>query len=460
MKSRNNSLITTDLGIAGYDGGMVCTRSASKNEDGSSSEAVSETSTTKRSSITSQQADDGSNIEISSEGSTGITEQQAVPPSPARITRAMRKAGVTTPKEVASLEVVPELPVEAEDHPVQSHDEPLAPTPKAGRIVGEIGAVVDGSLKQRASSEAITSPVKDAGSPLGNSFANKSATCETLEGSVKLAMKSHEDHVITMEKPPRKSKSPLQKMSPVRVAAKKGSPEEDTPSLAQKTTRTAASPLRKVGHEKSPRRTPRKESVSEGAPESSQQVSSVQSPMDVDSATKASSPRRSSETLQIKSPTLRAVSELLQKDVIPAVEASISLNTPGKGTSLRTETNDWELECSEENSTEGEIRSKQTVEELTDEDSDVEILEEVSSPKKVRETPSKDVESFGKILDELHDNSKENTDIAHISSSSLPEDRPILRDATRQVPKKSPALEVSQKLMGNADVKPPTAAIK
>ncbi|PIO67705.1 hypothetical protein TELCIR_10533 [Teladorsagia circumcincta] len=384
-----------------------------------------------RSSITSQQADDGSNVEISSEGSTGITEQQAassssvggspsqgkvastpsrgrrrsassslVPPSPARITRAMRKAGVTTPKEVAPLEVVPELPVETEDHPVQSHDEPLAPTPKAGIIVGEIGAVVDGSSKQRASSEAITSPAKDADSPLGNSSANKSETCETLEGSVELAMKSHEDHVITMEKPPRKSKSPHQKKSPVRVAVSKESPGEDIPSLAQETTKTAASPLRKVGHAKSPRRTPMKESmesISEGAPESSQQVPSVQSPMDVDSVTKVSSPRRSLETLQIKSPTLRAVSELLQKDVIPAVEASISVDSTEKEAFAKTETNDWNSKGSEKNSFEGEIEFKQTVEEPTAEVSDVEFLEEVSSPKKIRETPSKKWRASGKF---------------------------------------------------------------
>ncbi|KAK6034709.1 hypothetical protein COOONC_27788 [Cooperia oncophora] len=425
----------------------------------------------KRSSMSEQHSDDGSNVSISSEGSAGSTEQQTassslvegtpsgksastpargrrrsassslVSPSPARITRAMRKAGVTTPKEVTALEVVPEQreEVEVEDPSVQSHGESIAPSksPKTGATVEGVKnkpRTVAWSEKKASSQAAEAISLAVAESP------------KELKDSV-LATKSPEKRPTVAEVPsPRKPEGSPQKKSPAQSAAIEELPVEEISSLAQGIADIISSP-EKVDIEKSPQKTPKKQSAGDENSEALQQELSMQSPMEVGNNTETSSPRSSVKSPLLKSPTGKAVSELLQKDVIPVVEAATATDTTERGTPQKRKPDDEKLRECGKKSPEGKNKSEQVLGEVSAKDSTVESTEELT------EMVKGDAERYAKDSEEMLDDNEEISGAIDISVPPM-EKYQTPEDSTRQVAKKKSAPKISQKATKDVDEKP------
>ncbi|KAL6728425.1 hypothetical protein Aduo_010199 [Ancylostoma duodenale] len=277
------------------------------------------------------------------------SSQAAVTPSPARITRAMRKAGISTPKDVVELEIVPEEESTEErvsksdekerkerNSPVKSpagkksmspskddNDENAA---KEVTVLGDEHMDVTASPDRKSASRAteVASPERKQAtdrtstSPLKNSPAKRS-TPETTTSPARMEPEE-------AEKP---STSPSKK-SPVKDVTSKDVLDSRTMDALEQTCRSPVkkSPMKEVS--------PVKAALSEGMEVETDLAGSAarKSPSKRKSLTEAASPEASKErSSPVKGSPVKEVTPEALPEIVP-VEANSS-NSSGKESASR-----------------------------------------------------------------------------------------------------------------------------
>ncbi|KAK5977998.1 hypothetical protein GCK32_005359, partial [Trichostrongylus colubriformis] len=420
----------------------------------------------KRSSVTGQQDDEVSNADMGSEESGSIEQQTAssssvegtpsnakvaatpsksrrrsasssmVSPSPARITRAMRKAGVTTPKENTPLEVVQELPAENEVEEI-STTETANRTDSPSRKSSQ--KTLGSDAEQRGSLKATSSLIKEVGTMSGKPHDEAPVVLPEAGSPVKSPL----EHAAVMQDYPKKSRGSPQKESPARKATVEDFLEE-LPPVNRGITEVVTSPVREVVNKKSPRRTPKKQSAEEKSSEGLPLMPSMQTPVEVDDAVEMLSPGEPMGSPQIKSPTSKAVSDLLRKELLPAVEDNFAVEDAGLRESPRSTAEE------PEKGSPNKKRKKQTAEEVIHRDSSVGFSEELLSPEQQKASKNV-VKSPLKTLADILNNAEESTETIVKSSTSLLESYPITEDSVGFVSTKTSTLDTTPESIRDVD---------
>uniref|UniRef100_W6NU05 Dvir\GJ11255-PA n=1 Tax=Haemonchus contortus TaxID=6289 RepID=W6NU05_HAECO len=394
-----------------------------------------------------------------------------VSPSPSRITRAMRRAGVTTPKEEKTLEVVQELPAddETDSRSAEFHDEPTLsePSSKTSDIVEQTQSLSAGERsldqsdnnvsKPETSIKNLTSPSKRCDILLENSPIEKSMVEEIAEGvkGATLALEPHKHHTTTAEESSSKE-CPIS--SQKELSAQDGTTEEHlesgTPPLVQKPAELDASVAKDVG-EMSPRRTSGKGSAGDETryQTESQPAQPTGSPVTGVSSTKLSPSVRSPGPASSQSLPEEAVTESLQEEGMPVIEESIATDATDVVAFPKGKTDDQQLqECKIK--CDGKSKPERTTEEIPVEDTLVETQQRILSPKQVL---NQEIECSANFPGEFVANAKETTkmvDTADCSSENLP-----TSDGTaRETSEKASMHETSRKQVRNDEQRPATHA--
>nr|CDJ95223.1 Mpp10 protein domain containing protein [Haemonchus contortus] len=394
-----------------------------------------------------------------------------VSPSPSRITRAMRRAGVTTPKEEKTLEVVQEVPAddETDNRSAEFHDEPSLSerSSKTSDIVEQTQSLSAGERsldqsdnndsKPEVSSGVRTSPSKSCDILAEDSPIEKSMVEETAEGvkEASLALEPHKHHTTTAEE---SSSKECPVSSQKELSAQDGTTEEHlesgTSPLVQKPAELDASVAKDVG-EMLPRRTSGKGSADDETryqPES-QPAQPTGSPVKGVSSTKLSPSKRSSGSASSQSLPEEAVAESLQKGGMPVIDESIATNTPDVVAFPEGKTDDEQLqECKTQ--CDGKSKRERTPEEVPAEDSRVETQQRISSPKQVL---NQETECSVNFPGAFVANAQETRKMVDTVDGSL-EHFPTTDGTARETSEKASGHETSRKQVRNDDQRPATHA--